>query len=69
MQVEELNFINMPDTDLALAHERKTYPPRISYNIDGTSEERVTFINPRRACAARVTVVGFVCVSVCVSVC
>ena len=26
------------------------------------------FINPRRACAARVTVVGFVCVCVCLSV-
>ncbi|CAI8055072.1 hypothetical protein GBAR_LOCUS30061 [Geodia barretti] len=26
-------------------------------------------INPRRACAARVTVVGFVCLSVCLSVC
>ena len=26
-------------------------------------------INPRRACAARVTVVGFVCVSVCLCVC
>ena len=25
-------------------------------------------VNPRRACAARVTVVGFVCVCVCVSV-
>ena len=44
MQVEELNFINMTDADLALAHEHKIYPPRISYNIDGTSEERVTFI-------------------------
>ena len=30
---------------------------------------RVTVVNPRRACAARVTVVGFVCVSVCLSVC
>ena len=30
---------------------------------------RVTVVNPRRACAARVTVVGSVCVSVCVSVC
>ena len=29
----------------------------------------VTIINPQRACAARVTVVGSVCVSVCVSVC
>ena len=28
----------------------------------------VLFINPRRACAARVTVVGFVCVCVCLSV-
>ena len=28
----------------------------------------VLFINPRRACAARVTVVGFVCVCVCVCV-
>ena len=27
------------------------------------------FINPRRACAARVTVVGSVCQSVCLSVC
>ena len=27
------------------------------------------FINPRRACAARVTVVGSVCLRVCVSVC
>ena len=27
------------------------------------------FINPRRACTARVTVVGFVCVCVCVCVC
>ena len=27
------------------------------------------FINPRRACAARVTVLGHVCVCVCVSVC
>ena len=26
-------------------------------------------INPRRACAARVTVLGSVCVCVCVSVC
>ena len=26
---------------------------------------RVTVVNPRRACAARVTVVGSVCVSVC----
>ena len=26
------------------------------------------FINPRRACAARVTVVGFVCLCVCLSV-
>ena len=25
-------------------------------------------VNPRRACAARVTVVGFVCLSVCVCV-
>ena len=29
----------------------------------------VLFINPRRACAARVTVVGCVCLPVCVSVC
>ena len=28
----------------------------------------VTVVNPRRACAARVTVVGCVCLSVCVSV-
>ena len=27
-----------------------------------------TVVNPRRACAAKVTVVGFVCVSVCLSV-
>ena len=32
---------------------------RVAYSI----------FNPRRACAARVTVVGFVCVSVCLSVC
>ena len=29
----------------------------------------VQVINPRRACAARVTVVGSVCLSVCLSVC
>ena len=28
-----------------------------------------TVVNPRRACAARVTVVGFVCVCVCYSTC
>ena len=28
-----------------------------------------SLINPRRACAARVTVVGSVCPSVCLSVC
>ena len=32
------------------------------------TEHRRTIINPRRACTARVTVVGFVCVSVCLSV-
>ena len=39
----ELNFLNRTETDLAIAHKHKTYPPRISYNIDGTSEEKVTF--------------------------
>ena len=29
---------------------------------------RLSIINPRRACTARVTVVGSVCLSVCVSV-
>ena len=29
----------------------------------------LTVINPRRACAARVTVVGLVCLFVCLSVC
>ena len=27
------------------------------------------YVNPRRTCAARVTVVGFVCLFVCLSVC
>ena len=32
-------------------------------------QDSIYIINPRRACAARVTVVGSVCVSVCLSVC
>ena len=32
-------------------------------------ELAICVINPRRACAARVTVLGSVCVSVCLSVC
>ena len=43
-------------------------------NMSGTSSFRATYedmkvINPRCACAAKVTVVGFVCLSVCLSVC
>ena len=34
----------MTVSDLARAQKYKMYPPRISYNIDGTSEEKVTFI-------------------------
>ena len=36
---------------------------------DTSLPEGSSFINPRRACAARVTVVGCVCVSVCLCVC
>ena len=35
---------------------------------ENTNTIAIPIINPRRACAARVTVVGSVCVSVCVSV-
>ena len=34
----------------------------------GSKTACVYIFNPRRACAARVTVVGFVCLSVCLSV-
>ena len=37
--------------------------------VDVWGDHSTPIINPRRACAARVVVVPFVCVSVCVSVC
>jgi len=40
----------------------------MSNNDDDVHGPKQRIINPRRACAARVTVLG-VCVSVCVSVC
>ena len=36
-------------------------------NMKSSLEIAYTMINPRRACASRVTVVGSVCVSVCAS--
>ena len=38
-------------------------------NLQTIQNKLVLLINPRRACAARVTVVGSVCLCVCVSVC
>ena len=37
-------------------------------SIDGSAVSGSKLINPRRACAARVTVVGSVCLSVCLCV-
>ena len=39
------------------------------YNVHRLSAVDYIIINPRRACAARVTVLGYVCVCVCVCVC
>ena len=65
------NYWRSPEQSLTTSGKRfHTY-------IDGTSSTILYYrvkrghivINPRRACAARVTVVGFVCVSVCLCVC
>ena len=42
--------------------------PSVCACANSTRYELACFINPRRACAARVTVVGSVCLSVCLSV-
>ena len=53
-------------TRMRISRDAHDTPPRVQHFINPrrACAARVTVVNPRRACAARVTVVGSVCVSV-----
>ena len=57
------------DINLATTDEVHVSIYTVYSSVATVVETNVRLINPRRACAARVTVVGFVCVCVCVCVC